>query len=305
MRVIVLGGTGFVGRAIVDELRAHAHDVLVVHRGKHEPEGSNLVPHLHVAREDLVGARGELDAFEPDRFVDVQAYTRADATAASDAIDPDLPTVVLSSMDVYRAYEGFRSGRATDRIPMDESAPVREERYPYRGEGRAFDDYDKLDVEDVYRPRGATVLRLGMVYGQFDGQRREGFILDRVRAGRRTIPVGPGTLLWSRVDVRDVAAAVRLALTTRAARGEVFNVGETRTWPIREWAARIIDAVGSDAELVDAPEELLPDDLGITGTFAQHLLRRLEGSLRVGLRASRPGREPSAVRRLAPPTSAT
>ena len=272
MRVIVLGGTGFIGRAIVDELRIHASDVLVIHRGTSEPGGDGRVSHLHVARADLPTAQAEIASFRPDALIDVQPYTRTDARHVVDVVDGDLRFVVLSSMDVYRAYHGFRTGIATDPVPLDETAPVREERYPYRGEGRGFDDYDKLDVEDVYRPRGATVLRLGAVYGEFDGQRREEFILGRVRAGRPTIPFGPGTLRWSRAYVHDVASAVRRALMTDAASGEVFNICETDTWSIRSWADRIIAAAGSVAELVEVPEELLPVDLRITGSFAQHLL---------------------------------
>ena len=272
MRVIVLGGTGFVGGAIVDELRTHASDVVVIHRGTSEPPRDGGASHLHVARADLQSAAAEIASFRPDALVDVQPYTRTDAQHVVDIVDGDLRLVVLSSMDVYRAYQGFRTGIATDPVPLDETAPVREGRYPYRGEGRGFDDYDKLDVEDVYRPRGATVLRLGAVSGEIDGQRREEFVLARVRAGRRAIPVGPGTLRWSRVYVHDVAAAVRRALMTDEARGEVFNICETDTWSVRAWAERIIAAAGSDAELAEVPEELLPEDLRITGSFAQHLL---------------------------------
>ena len=45
MRVVVLGGTRFIGRAVVAELVAAGHDVLVVHRGQHEPVDLPDVPH--------------------------------------------------------------------------------------------------------------------------------------------------------------------------------------------------------------------------------------------------------------------
>jgi hypothetical protein len=44
-----------------------------------------------------------------------------------------------------------------------------------------MDDYEKLDVEDAYRARGGVALRLPMTYGAHDRQRREEFILRRVR----------------------------------------------------------------------------------------------------------------------------
>ena len=129
--------------------------------------------------------------------------TRADAAAVLPHL-PEVPLVVLSSMDVYRAYELALSGRAGIPVPLGEDSPLREGRYPHRGfdpglEGYDLDidRYDKLDVEPLYLQRGAIVLRLGMVYGEGDVQRREEFILRRVRAGRRRIPIGEGAWRWT------------------------------------------------------------------------------------------------------------
>ena len=80
-------------------------------------------------------------------------------------------------------------------MPIDESSPVRSERYPYRGKIPGLEGYEKLDVEEVYLPCGATICRLPMVYGEYDYQRREEFILRRVRAGRKQIPVGAANWL--------------------------------------------------------------------------------------------------------------
>jgi nucleoside-diphosphate-sugar epimerase len=133
-----------------------------------------------------------------------------------------------------------------------------------------MDDYDKLDVEDVYLPRGALVLRLPMVYGEHDYQLREEFILRRIRAGRTRIPVGAGTWLACRGYVRDVARAVRLALRTPDATG-VMNICEDRTFSMRMWTQMIVEAAGSSTELVRVPDDALPEDLKPTGTMPQHI----------------------------------
>jgi nucleoside-diphosphate-sugar epimerase len=125
-------------------------------------------------------------------------------------------------------------------------------------------------VEDVYLPHGATVLRLPMVYGEHDYQRREEFILRRVRAGRSRIPFGSGQWLACRVYVRDVGRAVRLALQKDVA-GEVFNICEDRTYSMRMWSRMILDAAGSDAQLVRVADDALPEDLKFTGTMSQHI----------------------------------
>ncbi len=55
-------------------------------------------------------------------------------------------------MDVYQAFASLNADRETDPVPIDEESAVRAERYPYRGQRPGMDDYDKLDVEDVYLP---------------------------------------------------------------------------------------------------------------------------------------------------------
>src|SRR5207248_302099 len=273
LKVVVLGGTRFIGRAAVEELAAAGDEVLVVHRGVLEPGDMPQVGHLHCERADLASHRAALDAFAPDAVVDCRALTRVDAESALAAL-PDVPRwIVISSVDVYRAFGALNEDRETDPVPLDESSPVRPERYPYRGKMPGMDDYDKLDVEDVYLPRGATVLRLPMVYGEHDYQRREEFILRRVRAGRSRIPFGSGSWLACRVYVRDVGRAVRIALAKPVA-GEVMNVCEDRTYSMRMWSQAILQSAGSEAELVRVSDDALPEDLKPTGTMSQHIAAR-------------------------------
>jgi len=272
VRVLVLGGTRFIGRAIVDELLDAGHEALVVHRGETEPAGLALTPHLHTDREGRAHRRGQLEKFGPEAMIDCRAMTRTDATAALAAIPRDLRQVVLSSMDVYRAFGSLLAGVETDPLPLDETSPVRTERFPYRGQVEGREEYEKLDVEEEYLRRRATVCRLPMVYGDHDYQCREEFILRRVRAGRRAIPVGPASFLWSRGYVREIARGVRLSLESEGAIGEVINLCEATTSSIGLWATQILRAAGSSAELVRAPEELLPEDLQLTKNQSQHVL---------------------------------
>lgn len=272
MRVVVLGGTRFIGRAIVEDLAAAGHQLLIVHRGVLEPSRLPEAQHLHVERASMPGHRAALEAFGPDAAIDCRALTRADAETALASLPQDIRLVVISSMDVYRAFGAVNDDRETDPVPLDEDSPVRPNRYPYRGKRDGMDDYDKLDVEDVYLPRGATSLRLPMVYGEHDYQLREEFILRRVRAGRTRIPFGAGTWLTCRGYVRDIARGARLVLESPVALGEALNLCEDRTFSVGMWSRMILKAAGSDAELVRVADDLLPEDLQATGTMRQHIL---------------------------------
>ncbi len=301
MRICVLGGTRFIGRAIVDALVGADHEVLVVHRGTTEPAGLPDVPHLHADRRAL--AEGEaataLHRFAPEGVVDCMAIGAADTDDVLGAFpDEGLRLVTLSSMDVYRAYGSLHAGVVTDAVPLDETSPVREQRYPYRGQQPGMDDYDKLDVEDRVLARGGVIARLPMVTGPHDYQVRQEFVLRRVRHGRRRIPIGAGNALLTHGDVADVAdGVVRLLRADDAVvRGEVFNLGEARTPTMRLRAeavlaaAAAVDPRAAEVELVRVPDEALPPDLGITAAIGQHLLvSSTKATERLGWRPGEPG----------------
>jgi nucleoside-diphosphate-sugar epimerase len=278
MRVLVVGGTRFIGRALVEELLAHDHEVMVLHRGRHEPDGLPDVPHLHADRRDLAPHRAALAGFNADAAADIWANSGAETEAFLRALPGDPHLVMTSSADVYRAFASLHAGVDTDPLPLDEDAPLRTE--PVAGlvgadpDELGFDPaaYDNRAAERAYLARGGTVLRLPMVYGEHDYQRREEPVLARVRAGRRRIPVGPGTFLWTKGWVRDLAAGIRLALASDRAAGEVFNLGEARSASIGLWLRWILEAAGADAELVRVPGQAVPDDLMLTRSLSQHLL---------------------------------
>jgi nucleoside-diphosphate-sugar epimerase len=271
MRVVVLGGTRFIGRRIVAELVARGDEVMVVHRGETEPADQPPCRHLHVARAEFASVADEVRAFGPDAVVDTLAMSRADAEQVLPHL-PDAQLVLLSSMDVYEAFWLVLQEREGEPVPLNEDSRLRTVRYPYAVIGGRPSDYDKLDVEPSYVERGATVLRLAMIYGEHDGQRREEFILRRVRAGRRRIPIGAGTWLWTRCYVGDVASAVLATLGRSSAAGQTVNIGEPSVRSMRGWAEDILAAAGHEAELVTVADPMVPEDLGITRSVAQHIV---------------------------------
>ncbi|MCA1839831.1 MAG: NAD-dependent epimerase/dehydratase family protein [Actinobacteria bacterium] len=272
MRIAVLGGTAFIGRAIVDELVAERHEVLVIHRGKTEPAGLAEVQHLHAERDRLREHADEISSFQPDVFIDTRALTAADSQTVLDSVGPDVRLAVLSSVDVYLGFQGLHEGTSLQAVPFAEDSLVRTKRYPYRGVVPGMDDYDKLDVEQLYLSRDAMVFRLPFVYGEHDYQRREEFILGRLRAERRRIPFGAGDWLGSRVYVGDVAKGVCLAIASDEAPGQIFNLGEPTTLTMRDLANAIAKAAGGTIEMVKVPDESLPQDLALSGSVAQHVL---------------------------------
>lgn len=288
MRVLVIGGTGFIGPHVVRLLSEQGHDLAVFNRGRSMADLPASVRHITGERAALPAFRAELAHFAPDVVLDMYAMTAADARAVVETLAGIARrAVAISSQDVYRAYARLLSAEPgpPDPVPLNEDAPVRERLYPYRGETpRAdddpqhwTDDYDKLPVERMYMSRPdlpGTVLRLPAVYGPGDNQhrlydhlkrmddRRPAILLDERAAGWR----------WTRGYVENVAAAIALAVTDDRAAGRVYNVGEPDAYSTRDWVRRMADATAWNGRIVAAPPDGLPASLRFDANTAQHLV---------------------------------
>ena len=259
MRVSVLGGTVFAGRAIVEALCAAGHDVTVVHRGVHEPDPASGYPDVEHVHAD----RAALPPLRCDAVVDCYAMTGPDSAAVLAAL-PDVPIVVLSSCDVYPMLDAVRAGTSAIAGPIDERTPLRTDRYPYGT------DYEKLHCEPLYLDRGGIVLRLPFTTGPHDPQRREEWVLRHVRAGSARMEIGLGDVVVSRLHVGDVGTAVESALRTDV-RGEVFVLADEPSSTAREWCEAIIEASGTTMELVTVADGDVAPDAWWTMSHAQHL----------------------------------
>jgi nucleoside-diphosphate-sugar epimerase len=271
MRIAVLGGTRFIGRRIVWDLVARGDEVLIVHRGTTEPADLALCRHVHASRADYASVADEVRAFEPAVILDTLCMSRADADAVLPHL-PDAQLILLSSMDVYQAFWHVLNSSEGEPLPLTENSRVRSSRYLYGPARGEHVGYEKLDVEPSYVERGGTVLRLAMIYGEHDHQRREEFILRRVRAGRDRIPIGAGTFLWTRCHVADVSTAVLATIGNPGAASQVFNIGEPTTRSVRGWAGQILSAAASSAELVTVPDSAVSEDMWMTRAIAQHVV---------------------------------
>ncbi len=273
MRILVLGGSGFIGSHVVRRALGNGHEVLVFHRaqsgGKPPPAASVLVGD----RRAIEDHAAEFAAFAPDVAIDMIAYTEEDAVRAARVLEGVAGrAVVVSSMDVYRNYERLRGAGSgpPDPTPLTEEAPLREELHPYRDLADGPDDrrygYDKIPVERAYRESptlGATVLRLPAVHGPGDPSRRLAPYLRRMDDGRAAILLDEGRAAWrwSRGYVENVANAIAIAATDERARGRVYNVGEERAETEAEWVRRIGRVRRWNGEVVPTPRELLPEAL--------------------------------------------
>ncbi len=269
MTILLIGGTGFVGRHVTRRLAEAGHAVSVFHRGQTDPDLPASVSALQGTRDDPDALRDALDAVVPDVLVDVILYTEAQADALTEVADGRTERlVVLSSGDVYRQYDGLRgqSDVPPDPVPLTEHAPLRASRHPYRGTDTDFGyahGYDKILVEEQVRagPVPATILRLPKMYGPGDDEHHVGRALAQLREadGELVLSEQRARWRWSRGYVTNVAAATVAAATDPVAAGRTYNVGEPDALPQATWLRRIAEVAGLDTTVQAGPEAEPPD----------------------------------------------
>ncbi|MFN2456047.1 MAG: NAD-dependent epimerase/dehydratase family protein [Pyrinomonadaceae bacterium] len=105
MKVLIIGGTRFIGKQVAQQLVATGHDVAVFHRGQTEADLPSSVRHILGDRQQLSDFRDEFKRFAPQVVLDMIAYVEQDAVAVMQTFRGIAERVVaISSQDVYRTY---------------------------------------------------------------------------------------------------------------------------------------------------------------------------------------------------------
>jgi nucleoside-diphosphate-sugar epimerase len=281
MRVLIIGGTHFIGPPVVRRLHEAGHDVTVFHRGQTETNLPKKVAHIHGDRMLLAQHSETFRKLQSDVVLDMAAFTQQEALATLSAFRGiTRRLVVLSSQDVYRAYGRFHGGEpgVLEHVPITEGAPLRSKLYPYRGTGRGLESYEKILVERAAMSSDmlpGTVLRLPMVYGENDYQHRLLFELKRIDDKRPAILLEERVAAWrwTRGYVENVAAAIALAVSEERAANRIYNVGEEDALTYAEWVRVVGQAAGWGGSVVVAPNDSLPAKLNLPkGNYEQHLV---------------------------------
>ncbi|MEL6567227.1 MAG: NAD-dependent epimerase/dehydratase family protein [Pseudomonadota bacterium] len=254
-RILVLGTGGMIGNATVRELTRAGHRVVCVSRTA-QPGAPTDVRHILADRTDTqtIGTVVEREAI--DCVIDVLAYAAETTTPLLELLEGRVERYVLiSSSDVYAAY-GAIHGLEPQPVwdgPITERAPLRTSRFPYRGaQPRAvdaddawMDAYDKIPIETAVRAMQTpwTILRLPMVFGPNDRQRRFEWMAAPMRAGANAIEAPAAWLDWVTTYgfEENVGAAIALAAAHPEAAREVFNVVDFAPVSHRQWIARLAD----------------------------------------------------------------
>ena len=255
MHVLVLGGTSFAGRHVVEQALAAGHDVTTFNRGRTNPGLFPDVRSLHGDR-----ARGDYAALESagpfDAVVDMCAYVpRAvrEAIGALNAGGLNGPYILISSVSAYAEPQAQVDGKGfTEESPlaaMPEGVdPAAEDVTP--------ETYGPLKVlteqaAEKLLPGGVMIVRPGLIVGPHDPTDRFTYWVRRMADGGEVLaPEGPDLARTQVIDAADMARWI--VASAGAGRTGIFNAVAS---PVPLAAA--LDAAPGDADVIWVPWEFL------------------------------------------------
>ena len=242
MRLLVLGGTHFLGRHVGTAALDRGHEVATFTRGvSGDPPAG--VRALHGDRDDPTALPAALDGWTPDLVVDTSCQTRAAARNAAAVLGGVRGYAFVSSLNAYANWPPGPIGREDDEPTWetddDEYGPVKA--YAEREIGAAVPD------------RFLTA-RAGLIIGPDDRVHRLGWWLQRIaRGGRVVVPAEGLDQPIAAVDVRDLAGWL-VGMAGQGVSGAVNATGPTGMTTLGGLLELCREVTGGDAEWVPVPE---------------------------------------------------
>jgi nucleoside-diphosphate-sugar epimerase len=286
MRILVIGGTGFIGKHVLRHLLQHGHELITVQRHISAALPPS-VDQLACDQQELHRVAARMRSFRPEVVIDMISSSAGQARNTVEVFAGYTERLIsISSQDVYKAFAIFHGTEEgpIEPLPLTEESPRRSRRETYPPQvlarlrqtlGWVTEEYNNVEMEDVVMSVAglrATVLRLPMVYGPGDYIHRLYPILKRIDDSRKAIPIADTVAQWRspRGYVDNVATAVVLAAEKSEAAGQVFNVAEEESFSELEWTRLVTDAAGWKGSIVTIPFLLAPAHLQLPGNFSQH-----------------------------------
>jgi nucleoside-diphosphate-sugar epimerase len=258
---LVIGGTRFVGRHLVDDLLAHDYAVTLFTRGNRENPFADraAVDHVQGDRTDETDLRAAALTADYDAVFDVVAYRPADVATAVDLFADAEAYVYVSSGDAYGAET---IPKREDETPLEQCTDDQAEDESDATYGNRKAEGDRVVFEAASRGVRAMSVRPCIVYGPHDYTERLDYWLERVETADRVVVPGDGTNLWHRAYVEDVASALRI-VAERGDAGEAYNVGDRRLLTLEETVRLAAEAMGESVDVVHACDREL-DAVGLS-----------------------------------------
>lgn len=262
MKILIIGGTKFLGRHLITAAQAGGHEVTLFNRGRHSTENFAGVEQI---RGDRHGDLNRLDGRAWDAVIDTCGYLPQSVEMSAEALRDSVNQYVFISS--ISAYAHFRNP------DFDESAPVaelNEEQAKRVGEINPKGDLTGASLGEMYgalkvlcereaekaMPGRVLQVRSGLIVGSFDPTDRFTYWVMRVARGGEILTPGNPNRFVQLIDARDLSEWI-VKMVEQNATG-IYNVtGKPFELTMQATLEEIKNLIDSNARFTWATEEFL------------------------------------------------
>jgi 2'-hydroxyisoflavone reductase len=249
-KLLILGGTSFVGPALVEAAKKRGYTLTLFNRGKTNPGMFPDIEQLHGDRKTEEGLAA-LKGRKWDAVIDTSGYFPKDVGASAGVLKDNVKQYVfISTISVYQE----------SKTPIDESSPLAELKGPIPDKitGGSYGALKVLCEQETEKafPKRSLIIRPGYIVGPGDPTDRFTYWPLRVQRGGEMIAPGAPNDPIQIIDVRDLAEWT-IQMIDKGQAGIYNGVGPKDKLGMAEMLASCKAAAASDARFTWIPDDFL------------------------------------------------
>ncbi len=254
MKLLILGGTGVISSAIVEQGLIQGHDITIVNRGNHISPHSGQIACIQADRRDSAAFASRLEKVQADVVIDMISFDPEDAR---------------QTVELFRKKAGqliFTSSTAAYQRPY-RTFPIREEGeeltsskdFPYGFYKAEMERYLQEEMSRGEIP--ITIVRPSLTFGKGAaniGVLRQNYnIVCRMRQHLPLVMIGEGTIPWSFTFADDLAKGFLLCCGNPKAYNQAFHITNTQAVLWEDLYRTMGDLIGEKPEFIYLPSQAL------------------------------------------------
>lgn len=243
-KVLVMGGSYFIGKKIVDVMVEKNYSVYTLNRGTSK-EVNPKVKNIECDRNDHKKMNSVLQYYNFDVVIDVSGLNKLQAEILFNSLNKDAlkKFIFISSSAVYDV-ENYEA-------PYTEKTPLKENKH--------WTDYaqNKIEAEDFLEYKcketeiDLVILRPVYVYGENNYAQRESFVFEHIVNDKPIIIPNDGSTYLQFIYTSDLANIILKLMHSKLDKVSIFNVGNKKPVTIKEWIECCENVVCKKAKIVE------------------------------------------------------
>jgi 2'-hydroxyisoflavone reductase len=249
MKILVIGGTRFLGRTFVEVALDQGHELTLLNRGR---TGPDLFPDIEHLRGDRDGDLAVLRGRQWDIVVDTCGYVPRIVEKSADFLQDSIERYIfISTISVYADFSkpGIDEGSPLAKIEDESTEEVTNEAY---GPLKVLCENVVLDTY----PERSTILRCGLIIGPYDPTDRFTYWPVRIQRGGEVLAPSPPHMQVQFLDATDLADFILLLAKNRIT-GVYNTTGPMQKLTMEGFLNACINITGSNASLTWVSEDFI------------------------------------------------